>query len=246
MTNLRHGIAATVLLAATFTSVAVNQTPEEVDLAWKPKVGDVTTYQMKSNATVDMGGQKTDVQFSMRMKSTIKSIDGEKVTLEGSADQFKMSMGGQDMGDDVQGGPQGSTTRVMLLNGEFVSQESTGQAMPSSARIEQMNTFYRPKAKVKVGETWDHEIKPDAKRGIVEAKVRYTLEGSEMLGKKKTWRVKVVYAEMVGTKPSSFMGSVWLNAENGEMEKWYAEYQDVSFAEGMPPMNAVTTLTRID
>lgn len=247
MTQARLGLVAAVLIGASLSAVAVRQTPEEVDLSWKPKVGDVVTYQMKTNASIDMGGQKTDIVFAMKMKSTVKAIENDRVTTESSGSDFKMSMGGQDM--DNQGnqtGMDGITTRITNLNGELISQETKGQAMPTPPRMEQMNTFYRPKTKVKVGDTWDHEIKADAKRGYVEAKARYTLVGTEMLGKKKVWKVSIIYAEMEAAKPASMTGTVWIAADNGEMEKWYAEYQDVSFADGVPPMNAVTTLTRVD
>jgi len=246
MQQLRLGLAALMLASASLSAFALRQTPEEVDLSWKPKVGDVTTHRMNSDATIDMGGQKMQATFSIRVKTTVKAIDGDKVTLEGSADEFKMSMNGQAMDDAGGQGPSGTTTRVVTLKGEFLSSETKGQGMPSSPRVEQMNTFYRPDGKVKVGDTWDHEIKPDAKRGIIEAKARYTLVGSEMMNKRKVWKISVLYAEMTGDKPSSLTGTIWINAENGDMEKWYAEYTDVVFAEGMPPMTAVSTLTRID
>lgn len=245
MKLFRSSVLAGALILGAISSVAAIQTPEEVDLSYKPKVGEEVVYSMKTNTSFDMGGQSAEIVLTMRMKSKVKSIEDGKVTYTGIADQFKMTMNGQEMGDD-NGGQMGSgeeTTKVYTLEGDFVS--STGGQQPgSSPRIEQMNTIYRPKDKKKVGDTWDHEIKANKERGIVEAKVRYTLVGSEMLRDKKVWKLTMVYAEMNADKPASCSGTIWIAASNGEMEKWEADYTDVVFAEGVPPMNAKVVLTR--
>ncbi len=246
MKLFRSSVLVSALVLGALSSVAAVQTPEEVDLSYKPKAGDEIIYAMKTNTSFDMGGQSAEIVISMRMKSKVKSVEDDKVTYVGTADQFKMTMNGQEMGDD-NGGQMGSgqeATKVYLLSGDFVSASGGGQMGASAPRIEQMNTFYRPDGKKKVGDTWDHEIKANKERGIVEAKVRYTLVGSETLRDKKVWKISMLYAEMNADKPASLSGTIWIDAKNGEMEKWEADYTDVSFAEGMPPMNAKVVISR--
>lgn len=214
---------------------------EEVMIQWKPEVGKKTAMRIEMQMTTDFG----DMDIVLRPVSEVTKITEKEVIMKTWLQEFKLMMGGQDMSDMAgqMTGPENFSTQTFSKTGQLLKQEG-GQTDQENPRATQMQQFYYPTQPVKMGESWTKDFKADSSKGLYEAKAKYTLEASEIVGKVDTWRVKYVYSEMTENMPMSSMGTAWIDKKNGEVVRMVGNYENAQFSNEMPPVNATFKMTR--
>lgn len=215
-------------------------------LKWEPKVGDTSSYNLNLASAMDFGGQSFDMNISMVVSDKVTKVEGDLVTLVGTATNFKMMMNGQAFNPPgSEAAPeQPPTTIVVNKSGGLVRMENTGDPMTASPpRVEQANRFQFPAGPVKVGDEWFREVKADAKQGFVEAKAKYTLEKIEMKDGVNCFRIKYAYSELEGNAPTDCIGTFWMKVEDGDLVRYEGQLNNVEFMQGMPPVSAKIVLT---
>ncbi len=217
-------------------------------LKWEPKVGDTSSYNLNMTSAMDFGGQSFDMNISMVVSDKVTKVEGDQVTLVGSATNFKMMMNGQEFNPPgSEAAPQQPpTTLVVSKSGGLIRIEKAGDGMGSTPpRVEQANRFQFPAGPVKVGDEWFREVKADAKEGFVAAKAKYTLEKVEVKDGVNSFRIKYAYSELEGNAPTDCIGTFWMAVEDGDLVRYEGQLNNVEFMEGMPPVSAKIVLTQV-
>jgi hypothetical protein len=225
---------------AVLTALPAIARQDEAKIAWQPKVGSVTKYQMVVDAEGDFGNGPSKIQVTMKVANTIKTVDDKQIIVEGKTSDMKVTLDGNEM--PVPNDDATSTNTYSLLGDLLSTKSSNGQENP---RIEQMNAFRYPDKAVKVGDSWERTVKGE-KGGAVPATAKYTFKGIEKSGKYTCFKVEYTYTETSGDKPSSAKGTVWLDQTTGDLVKGDVDMKDVVFQDGIPPMNAKAKMTRVD
>ncbi|MCG9893915.1 MAG: hypothetical protein MH204_00385 [Fimbriimonadaceae bacterium] len=228
------------MLALTALAASAPTQPK-LDLTWKPQVGKVLRYDMAlKSAGMEMGGVTLDLDINIRSTSKTTEIKDGIVTQEQRVEKLTVLLNGNDvtaMGPPMSDKP---TILKMKLDGTFVSMEGPDSAGSNQA-IQRLMSFRFPTAPIGVGESWTNELKNA--EGKVEARTKYTLVGQEMLGSVNSYKIDYAFSMLEGTRPMGSVGSIWLDAQTLDMLYMRATINDVSFAEGMPPMNMSMTMS---
>ena len=241
----------TTLLIAPLALLSAPIQDESVELKFQSKVGDTHVYRMTSITPMDMGGQAMEISFGARMTSKILEVTEETYTVEATTDNLDLKIGGQPMPmGGATGGPEMPERTVVqrqysAKTGLWVKDLTENLAMGSSPRIEQLSAFAYPGKAVKIGGEWFHDFPANKKEEIPVAKAKFTIIGSEMVGKWDCWKISHVYSEMEGNVPFGAIGTVWMDKKDHSLVKYVGEYQNVKFVDMMPPANSKVSLTRI-
>ncbi|MCB0825735.1 MAG: hypothetical protein KDC26_06060 [Armatimonadetes bacterium] len=241
----------TTLLIAPLALVTAPIQDESVELKFQSKVGDSQIYQMTSVTPMDMGGQSMEITFSARLTSKVLEVTEETYTVEATTDNMTLKIGDQPMPMGGGGGAPDVPEKTVVKRqfdaktGLWVKDLTENLAMGSSPRIEQLSAFAYPGKAIKVGGEWFHDFPANKKEEIPVAKAKFTIVGSEMVGKWDCWKISHVYSEMEGNIPFGAIGTIWLDKKDHSMVKYVGEYQNVKFVDMMPPANSKVTLTRI-
>jgi hypothetical protein len=211
---------------------------------WKPKVGEEVKWKMSFNMVMDMGGQDGSIEASFLTSSKIKSIEGDKVTTEGSMSDFTLKFNGQEMDMGGQGPGEGMvTTTVMTLDGKVIKSDAPEEM--GGERMQRMNAFHRPTKDIKIGESWEASWPAVKEKGLQSAKAKWTLRASEKRGAVDCWVVDFVFSEMDNTSGMGATGSMYLNKADGYPEYLKYKFTNASFSPEMPPTNGEGTMSRV-
>jgi len=237
---------ATILVgAAALLAVAAVAIQDAVKVEWKPVVGSKSKIKLDVSAQFDMGGQKSDMLFGMIQTYEIKSVEGDKVTLETKSSNMTLSVGGQDM-SAMMGDMNFNSTIVQSKSGEVISVKTDAPSNEGQARLENAYMFIYPNKEMKVGDTWSHKVKGDSAKGTVNGEYAFKLEGTETIDKWKTNKVSYTYKELSGDAPVNASGTVWISADDGNPIKGEYKMKNVVFDPSMPPTDATAKIKRIE
>lgn len=233
-------------LSSIAAAVILGSAPsQDAKIVWAPKPGTSVNYNMKVIVEMAMQGQTMTMDISMLSVNKILKVENGEVTMESTVKDMKMLMDGQAFNPPGSDGNEEvpPVTSVTKLNGILVSRKG-GDMMSGSMRAEQMNVFIYPASAVKVGDSWFHDFPANKEHNIPVAKAKFTLQGEEMVGKYQCWKIEKVYAETEEAKGFSAMGTLWIDKADGNMVKYDGNFQNVQFAEMMPPSSGTVKLTR--
>ena len=233
--TIRFRTVAPVLVAALAAFALAAE--DTFVLKHAPKAGDVVKLKLK--ADFDFQGQQGTVTGITTTKITKVEANGD-FTSESTQTESKVSVGGQDMAQP----DQPATVTVYKANGEIVS-ITAPEANDTAYRFSNLIGMRFPDKPLKVGDTWDVEIKADAKTGTAPAKATYKVEALEKVGSYDTIRVKGSYKETAGDAPASGESTTWLNAKDGSVVKQEGTYVNAPIP-SVGPINMKTSSTRID
>ena len=113
-----------------------------------------------------------------------------------------------------------------------------------SLRTGQLSNFVVPGKAVKVGDSWEHAVKGDTKKGTVDAKITYKLLAEEKIGKLDCFKVKMNGNETAGTTPASMESTVWLSKDALVMVRVESKWINVPIA-GAGAVNGTVKLELI-
>jgi hypothetical protein len=182
---------------------------EGVTLKRVLKVGEVTRFRLKA----DFNYQSQDMSFSALIVDKVTKVaENGEYTVESTAGDNKIVVGGNEMA--LPG--EKTTVTVFKGNGAVVDVKSDEA---NTLRLAQLHTFILPEKALKAGDTWENEVKADAKLKTPGVKTTYKVEAFEKVGALDTVRVKVTSKELSGDAPTSLEGSFWISTKDGSMVK---------------------------
>lgn len=224
-------IAVAALSAVAFAAV------DGISIARKVKEGDIARYKM--SADIDFGGM--DIKFSGLVEEKIAKVNPDGTySLEQNQIEGKVNVAGQEQEMPTSG----VNTTVYLPNGEV--KEIVGeQGTEDAYRMANLSLIRDPGKELKVGDTWTHEFKANAKTGAVAAKAEYKVLGEEKVGTYETVKIKADVKETAGSEPASSNGTAWINKADGSLIKLEAKWVNAPFPGAPAPINAVVKLERV-
>ncbi len=231
------------ILAVSAFAVAAQDTHT---LAWNPKKGDKTKYQMKMTGDMDFGQGPMPLEVRISTESEVKNIVDDQITVTSKISKFELFMNGEDMTQMAGGGTEiPDVTRVMSRRGELI--KSDANDMVNNPRLEQMQAFVYPDKPLKIGETWTHEFKGDKEKNVPKARAKFTLDALEEKDGKAVYKLTYAFSELeTPGKPMGSMGTMWVLRDSGDPYRIDGTINDASFAEGMPPMNMKFEMQKVD
>jgi hypothetical protein len=223
-----------LLAVAALSVVALAQ--DAIQLKRTVKAGEVTKYMIK--ADFNFGG--TDASFSSVAIETVKKVDENgNFTIESKSSDAKVVVGGQEnaLPDNS------SVTTTFKPTGEVLDVKADGANGPSG-RIAAMQATYFPTKPIKVGDSWDVDVKPDTKLGSVGLKGTFKLEAAEKVGDFDTYRIKESVKEASGTTPWTNEGTVWISVKDGSLVKEVGNWKNAPLNPQGDPLDAKFTVLR--
>jgi len=229
--NFRHAIGASLALLAV-TAVAGLQ--DTYTLKRKPAVGETSKYRIK--AEIDISGQTA--VFTALSQEKIIAVGAEGgYTQETSQLEGKVSIAGQ----EIEVPDQGASTTVFGPSGDIVEIRGTN-VTPSAYRMGTLNNFFEPKAPIKVGDTWTHEIKEDTSKGILAATAEFKLLAVEQVDGADALKIEGKVKEKTGGAAAEY--TIWLKKDSAQMVRLDGKWINAPL-EGAPgPVNATITIRR--
>jgi hypothetical protein len=110
------------------------------------------------------------------------------------------------------------TSTTYRPNGSMVTM--TGKGVDGDVlRTTNLLGFYMPEKPIKVGDTWEYELKADEATKRPGLKASYKVEAFEKLGSFDTVRIKQSLKETSGAAPSSLEGPIWISSVDGTLVK---------------------------
>lgn len=204
--KIRTTVALGLIAIATIGSTAF----QAVSIKWNPKVGTTYKYSMKANMNLGPMGEAT---MSAKMSTTAAKIEGEKVTLQTTQSDVKMTMGGQE-----QDSPGGTATQVCTLFGEVLSTKSEPESPIDLSRMEDAVSFIYPSKEISVGGTWTRTGKLHNPSSVPSESV-YKYEGDEEVNGMKCRKITYTYKETNGGDKCTASGTFWVSVDDTEMVK---------------------------
>jgi len=195
--------AAAGLAALTYAAL------DAFTIKYEPKVGDLHKYRQVGK--FDVGGQEFNFEAVVAEKVTKVETTGSFVQEESTTD---VKLDGQ---DPPGGGGGGKFTISYSPKREVVEIKGDG-VDGKTYRFENLALLILPDMPVNVGDSWNYEVKPDAKLGTVAAKATYTLVGEDKVGTKDALKIKFTIKETSDDQSSS-SGTVWLAKDDCAMLK---------------------------
>lgn len=233
---LRAGAAFAVGIVALTAYAAV----QDLNLKFKPKVGDVSKYSVSATFQTPMG----DVTFAQKRTETIAEVkpDGGYVA-KATTSETQVTFGGQ----ELPAQPEVSSTVEIGADGRVKSISSDGPATSeaSSVRLANLHAFEAPSTPAKIGDEIKYEIPADSKKGTPGVKAAYKVVGVE---KVKDWDcVKLTFtsSETEGDPKAMVTGTLWLSTVDGAVIKSQEEWKDVQPAGAPFPVSGTFANERI-
>ena len=193
-------------------------------IAWKPKAG--TVIKFKSNAKGSAGGQDFTVDASLVQTTKEVKSDGN-VVVETKQTTTSAMFGGNDVSSQI---PEVTETSTQKPNGEVVSKESDSPM--KQPRMDAMTQFIYPDHAVDIGDSWTFNAKGDKDKGTYDVEIKFTFQGQEKVGDINCDKIAFDAAEKGADAPISAKGTMWVDAENGEMVKSSSQVKNVPFGPG--------------
>lgn len=230
------------LAAAVLMSVATAQT---YDLKWKPTVGQSLNYKLTTVMKMDMGAGLSEFVVSFVSTSKTTKIENGEVVQEGGMKDFSMMMDGQDMSSFGAPGGDTKSSITMKLDGTLLKIESDAPQPGQGLRLQRMTSFRYPQEEIAVGHEWTVDHKAIKEEDAPIAKSKFVFEGLEKKEGIDCYKIKLIFSEMEGDVPFGAMGTMWLNQKDRSLVAMEGEYQNVKFADMMPPTNAKFTMVLV-
>lgn len=217
-------------------SVAALAVQDGISLKRTAKVGDSAKYRLKADVDV----QGTEVQFTALVSEKISKVESNgNYVIESTQSEGKATFGGQDMD-----APTTSQTMTYKSTGELLELKAEDTS-PQVYRTAILTTFVVTDKPVKVGDTWNVELKKDDKTGAVPVKGSYKVEAEEKVGEVECFKVKYTTKENEGGDAAATVEATsWINKKDGSLVKSEGNWKNVQFP-GVPmPINAKFTLVK--
>ncbi len=208
MQNLKKLTTVMIACALALASPAVQ---DEIVLKRVAKAGDVTKYRMKA----DLDYKNSTLSFTGLITEKITKVaDDGQYTVESKTSEGKVTFAGAQMESGSHG--EGDTVTTFRSNGQIVTIISD-QDDPNLYRRANLQSLQLPPAPLKVGGTWEVQIKKDD-RGVNEAKGTFKLEGREkLLDTYDTYRIHGMIKESIDKDPVSVDATYWVNVADGAL-----------------------------
>jgi flagellar basal body L-ring protein FlgH len=210
---------------------------DAVSLKRTAKVGDVIKFTLKADLTMS----NFEGSYTGLLTEKVTKIDENgNIWIEGVSSDGKVTFGGNEIPiNDVT-----AVTTVYKPTGEVVEVKASGQSQGNEGRVAAMQTLYIPDKPVKVGDTWETEIKPDAKLGTVALKGAFKVEAAEKVDNYDTFRIKASVKETSGDTPWTSDSTVWLNTKDGSLVKASGTWKNAPLGPAGAITDATFTMTR--
>jgi hypothetical protein len=224
---LLFGIAATMVSASALAYVA-----QELTLKFQHTKGEVTNYKL--SGSIEALGQTIGITANVFEKVTDVAADGSW-TVETGQKNMKISIGGQEQEQPTE--EVSSETRN--AKGELV--KIKGTESETAMRTGVLSNFVLPSKAIKVGDTWDYNVKKDEKLGTVGAKVTYKLLAEEKFGGVDALKFKTTGTELDGSTPAAIDSTVWVDKASLKMLKVESKWTNVPIP-GVGPVSGTMKL----
>ncbi len=214
---LTLGIAASLLSVTALALVA-----QDFTMKYKREKGNVSKFKL--TGTIDVQGQSVGISATV-IEKVVKVDEDGSVTLSQTQENTKISVGGQEMEPPAQE----ASTEVRKASGELIETKG-GQDVETSFRTGQLSNLVVPGKAIKVGDSWEHVVKADAKKGSVDAKMTYKLLAEEKMGKFDCFKIKMNGIETGGTTPAAMESTAWVSKDALVMVKVESKWINVPIA----------------
>ncbi|MCU0317536.1 MAG: hypothetical protein MUC92_13200 [Fimbriimonadaceae bacterium] len=197
------------MIATTLLALSMAKTTQSVDLAWKPTVGDIQTYNFTIDSKMDMGGSAMQMVTSFVTQNQITKVEGDLVTTRGTMRNgaSRMIVNGQTM--KGPGMPPGRPVDVVhTKRGILVSVSTPG----GNSNLGLFQTLVRPEKLVAPGDKWQHTWEANKALNLNRVKIEWTYEGEYLhRGNLKTHKITFVMTELDKQDPVTGEGTFLLN-----------------------------------
>lgn len=219
------GLAAIAALSLTAMAIQDGNILKRV-----AKVGDVLKYRLK--ADLEANGQAATFTALITEKVT-KVADNGDITTESTESEGKVKLGDTDM--DQPG--TGTETLVSSSLGKVLTITSE---QPDPYRMANLQSMQFPGKALKVGDSWETEVKKDDK-GSIPAKGSYKIEAQEKVGDVDAFRIKGGIKETVGEQPAGIDGTYWISVKDGSLIKMSGTFTNAPTPVGILTMKVSMT-----
>lgn len=228
-----------ILAALAAVAVAVAAAQDTFNLRMAPKKGDANKYKTVGSFSV----QGFDVKATYEFTDTVKEVNEDGTyEVETVTGELVIDLGGQQMN---QPAPEAMRT-VYSKDGSGKPKTVPAEADPKNmARLQTLNTTFRPENPVKVGDTWEKEWKANKDTGVEAAKATYKLVAVEDVQGKKALKIEFEIKETEANPAASSKGTVWLDAATGVMLRQNSEWKDVPFPGSPEPLSGKVTIEKV-
>lgn len=219
---MRNGLRFIGLAAIAALSLTAMAIQEGIVLKRTSKVGDTAKYRMK--AEMDFGGQAATFSGLITEKVTKVADDGQ-YTVQSTTSEGKVTMNGSEIpgaGDTAE-----TTSTTFKPNGEVVTIISE-QSDPNMYRMGNLESLRFPDTALKVGSTWEVNVKKDDK-GSVEAKGTYQVLAREKVGTWDCFKIHGTFKESTGADGAGVDATYWVNVADGAMVKLSGTFTNAPF-----------------
>ena len=198
------------------------------------KAGDVVKYRL--GADLPIGGSTANFTGLISEKITKAAADGG-YTVESKNTEGKVTYQGTSV--DTK-----DTLSTMTFNAAGqITLIVSDQDDPNTYRMANLQAFQYPSAAVKLGDSWQVEVKKDDK-GSVDAKGTYKIEGEEKLGERDTYRIHAMIKESIDNEPASVDATYWIDAKDFSVVKVTGTWTNAPFPSPIGPATARITMIR--
>ena len=139
---------------------------QDVSLAWKPKQGDTQTFALRMEFTL-FGDVAV---YTAKVHEKAAEVSADKIVVETTQSDYKVTLFGDEGAVSDRDLPKSQT--VFAPNGDVL--EVRGDLVNDATyRMANLSAVRRPEKPVKVGDTWEREVKSDVKTGVLAAMATY-------------------------------------------------------------------------
>jgi len=227
-----------VTLCATIlaTAASANLADDTYSLKWSPKEGDTATYTEEGTFSVNVGD------------ATLKGKLVEKVIKVAPDGSYTVQFTPQDGTVTYQGTavPTGRTITLTTYKADGEVLSVTGEhANAQSTRYANLSAFKRPDNPLKVGDSWNFEVKADPKNGVVAVQAIGHLVDAEKLGAADALKVTLSSHETDVTQPGSIDTTYWIDQHDGSLLQYQAKWNAVSFPGAQNPLSGTMSMEKV-
>jgi len=220
-------------------ALALLAAAQDVNLGWKPKLGDTQTFTLRMEFTL-FGDVAV---YTAKVHEKVIEATADKVVVDTTQSDYKVMLFGDEGTVSDKDLPKAQT--VFALNGDVL--EVRGDLVNDATyRMANLTAVRRPDKNVKVGDTWEREIKSDTKTGVLAAKATYKAEGEEKLNSVDALIVSFEYGETEGSDPAKSVGKLWFAKNDGRLLKSEATWSSAPVPGAPSPLNGTVVLERTD
>jgi hypothetical protein len=215
-------IALTLSASVVTSSVIGQEKTADARIVWRPKVGQLSTYSLKS--VMSMGeGEGPLMTYTMQAKSSRKitevNADGS-VLVECFYTDFVAKVNDEEI-DNALTNPEKAEYRY---TGDGKLTKVTPPEF-APVRLERVTSIVFPDRNkhFKTGDSWKASYKADATLKTHDVDIDYVFEGEESVGKLKCYKISSVAVEKGAQINMEAKVTTWIRADDGSLVKQEAE-----------------------